>query len=89
MPAKRYEDLSEFEFFNQVQEDAERSSKQYAAWKADGIARAAKLQSLYEDKVTVHFNDSPSEAKFIVTIGLHMEGDAIRLLDFAKAQGII
>lgn len=66
-----------------------KSSSNYKEWKADGIARAAKLQTLYEDKVTVHFNDSPSEAKFFVTIGLHMEGDAIRLLDFAKAQGII
>ena len=61
----------------------------YKEWKADGIARASRLQTLYEDKVTVHFNESPSEAKFFVTIGLHMEGDVIRLLDFAKAQGII
>lgn len=66
-----------------------REVENFNRWKADGIARAARLQTLYEDKVTVHFNESPSEAKFFVTIGLHMEGDAIRLLDFAKAQGII
>lgn len=61
----------------------------YEEWKASGVALAARLQSLYDDKVTVHWNETPSEARYFLTIGVNMEGDVIRLLDFAKKQGII
>lgn len=66
-----------------------KNSPNYEQWKKAGIARAAQLASLYDDKVTIHWNESPSEANFFITIGVDLEGDVIRLLDFAKENRII
>lgn len=66
-----------------------KASANYEEWKAKGIELASRLQTLYDDKVTVHWNETPSEARYFITIGVNMEGDVIRLLDFAKKQGII
>lgn len=66
-----------------------KASPHYEEWRAKNIALAAQIQSLYEDKVTVHFNETPSEVNFIITIGVIMDSQAITLLDFAKEQGII
>lgn len=66
-----------------------KASANYEEWRANGIKLAARLQTLYEDKVTVHWNETPAKARYFITIGVNMEGDVIRLLDFAKEQGII
>ena len=66
-----------------------KASPIYEEWKAKGILLAGLLSSLYDDKVTIHFNDTPSEAKFILTIGVHTDTQVVKLLDFAKEQGII